>query len=156
MIQNLYGKLGATFHHLHHYCWGLMKTNRAVILAKNESTRNFYLRDAILEFDYIIDRAPEDFVLLPEILTKKGQNLARIGKGENALAPLERAIYLKPDYWPPYAELGDYYKSIGNLKLAREWLERGVALSPDAKGLVTRLEELRGSVGSAVKGARKP
>ena len=55
---------------------------------------------------------------------------------------LERAIELNPDYWPPYAHMSDYYKSKGEIKTAREWLEKGLVTSPDARGLTRRLAEL--------------
>jgi len=46
--------MGRRFEAMHHYCWGLMKTNRAYVLARDERVRNFYLRDSIGEFDYVI------------------------------------------------------------------------------------------------------
>lgn len=142
MIDSWYAQMGQVFHTMHHYCYGLMKTNRAVYLAQNETTRRFYLLDSLTEFDFVIQRAPADFVLLPEILAKKGENLIRLGKGSVGLLELERAIELNPGYWPPYAHLGDYYKSLGDLKTARDWLERGLAQAPDATGLKRRLSEL--------------
>ncbi|MFM9887345.1 MAG: tetratricopeptide repeat protein [Burkholderiales bacterium] len=141
-IQRMYAQLGPTFHALHHYCWGLMKTNRALLLAQDETTRQFYLRDSLGEFDFVIQRASADFILLPEILSKKGQNLIRLGEGNKGIVEFERAIELKPEYWPPYGHLSDYYKSTGNLKLARHWLTTGLAVSPGAKGLTSRLSEL--------------
>jgi tetratricopeptide (TPR) repeat protein len=139
------------FHHMHHYCAGLMETNRAIFLALTPEQRRFRLTESIAEFDYVIQRVPEDFKLLPEILTKKGANLIRLGQAPRALGELERAIRLKPDYWPPYAELSDYYKGAGDLPRAREHLERGLAHSPDAEGLKRRLTEL-----DAARGKRKP
>lgn len=136
------GVFGDTFQHLHHFCWGLMKTNRAVLLARNERARRFYLGDANHEFDYVIDRAPEDFVLLPEILARKGQNQIRLGAGPRAVITLERAAQLKPDYWPPYAYLSDYFAEAGDAAKAREYLERGIAAKPDSAPLLRRLEEL--------------
>lgn len=133
---------GDTFRHLHHFCWGLMKTNRAVLLARNDRARRFYLGDANHEFDYVIERSPEDFVLLPEILARKGQNQIRLGQGPRAIQTLERAAQLKPDYWPPYAYLADYFAEIGEVGKAREYLERGLAVKPDSNPLKTRLEEL--------------
>ena len=140
-----YAHLGPTFHSLHHYCWGMMKTNRAVLLARDPTTRRFYLTDSIGEFDYVIDRAPDDFLLLPEILTRKGENLIRLGKGSLAVFDLERAISLKPDYWPAYAQLADHYNSIGDARRARESLQEGLAQAPDANGLKRRLGELNKS-----------
>jgi tetratricopeptide (TPR) repeat protein len=141
-IQRWGSIIGETFHAMHHYCWGLMKTNRGVLLARDEQSRRFYLQDAIGEFEYVIQRAPPDFVLLPEILTKKGENLIRLGQGLNGNLELLRAMELKPDYWPPYAAMSDYYKNAGDLKKAREVLEKGLSASPDAKALKDRLAKL--------------
>ena len=116
---------GPSFIHLHHYCWGVMKTNRAVLLARDLTTRDFYLKDAIREFDYVIERVPDDFVLLPEILTKRAENLARLGKSAVGVPNLERAISLKADYWPAYAALSDHYKAHGDTAKARQVLEEG-------------------------------
>lgn len=134
--------LGDTFRHIHHYCFGVMKTNRATLLARTEQARLFYLSDSINEFDYVIQRAPEDFVLLPEIITKKGQNLIRLGKAPSGILQLEKAAQLKQDYWPPYAYLSDHYKEAGNLQKAREYLEQGLSFAPDSTALKRRLDEL--------------
>jgi tetratricopeptide (TPR) repeat protein len=131
-----------TFHAMHHYCWGLMKTNRGVLFARGRQVRRFYLEDAINEFNYVIRAAPPDFVLLPEIFTKKGENLIRLGQGPQASLELQRAIDLKPDYWPPYVAMSDYYIGIGDIKKAREVLEKGLSASPDAKALKERLAKL--------------
>lgn len=132
--------VGPMFKHLHHYCLGIMNTNRALLIAVQQ--RKFYLARSISEFDYVLHRSPSDFVLVPEILTKKGENLIRLGKTREGVEVLEQSIEIKPDYWPPYAALSDYYKEKGDAKRARELLERGVAVAPDAKGLTMRLKEL--------------
>jgi tetratricopeptide (TPR) repeat protein len=134
--------IGPMFHHMHHYCWGLMKTNRAVLLARSQQVRMAYLADAVGEYDYVIRHADHDFILLPEILTKKAENLIRLGKGSVALFDLERAAEIKPDYWPPYAQMSDYYKDTGDITKARETLEKGLSFSPDAPALKRRLSEL--------------
>ena len=120
-----------------------MKTNRALYLARDQLMRRFYLTDSLDELDYVIRRVPEDFILLPEILARKGENLILLGKGQVGILELEHAIELRPDYSPPYGYISDYYKSLGDIKSARETLERGLELSPDAKGLLRRLDELR-------------
>jgi hypothetical protein len=141
-IKGWYDKLGPTFHNLHHWCLGLMKTNRAILLSRTEQARQFYLNFSIVEFDYVIRTAPPDFVLLPEMLTRKAQNLILLDKGPVAVLELERAISLKNDYWPPYAYLSDYYKASGNEKKAREVLEDGLGHAPDAAGLQRRLADI--------------
>ena len=147
--------MGEVFEHMHHYCWGLMKTNRAVLLARDQQTRLHYLADAVGEFDYVIRRCPPDFFLLPEILTKKGENLIRLGKAPTGLIDLERAVEIKPDYWPPYAQMSDYYKGLGDREKARELLERGLSFAPDAVALKRRLAELNTSPRPPAKGDAK-
>jgi tetratricopeptide (TPR) repeat protein len=142
MIDAWTAQMGDIFHALHHYCAGLIKANRALLLARNTTDRRFYFSDAIIEYDYVIVRAPPDFVLLPEIVTKKGEALVHLGRGPLAVLEFERAIELKTDYWPPYAHLSDYYKASGELRKARETLDAGLAKVPDAKALLRRKSEL--------------
>jgi tetratricopeptide (TPR) repeat protein len=137
--------MGSSFPNMHHYCWGLMYTNRAFLLARSEQMRTHYLGRSIAEFDYVIQRALPDFRLLPEILTKKGENLIRLDKGPEGISELERAIERKPDYWPPYAAMSDYYTKIGDLAKAREWLKDGLSVTPDVKALQRRLAEIGGA-----------
>jgi tetratricopeptide (TPR) repeat protein len=134
--------MGETFNAMHHYCWGLMKLNRALYLARSAQARTFYFAEAISEFDYVLERSADDFVLRPEILTKKGQSLVRLGRGPLAVPILERAIELKPDYWPPYVQLSEYYKEVGQTAKAREVLQEAIALSPGVATLKQRLAEL--------------
>jgi tetratricopeptide (TPR) repeat protein len=144
-IKRLYEVLGPTFHAMHHYCWGLMNTNRALYLSTNKHGKAWYLTTTIGDFDYVIDRAPANFPLLPEILTKKGENLIRLGRGAAAVKELQRAIELKSDYGPPYLALSDYYKESGDLVTARELLESVASFAPEAPGLKRRLAALDGA-----------
>jgi tetratricopeptide (TPR) repeat protein len=143
-VARWYAIQDRTFHHMHHYCWGLMRTNRALFLVRTKEGREHYLEKSILDFDYVIERAPSTFILLPEILTKKGENLIRLGRGPLAISSLQRAIELKRDYWPAYIALSDYYKDQGDLKKARELLEGALLHSPDTKPVQKRLIGLGG------------
>jgi tetratricopeptide (TPR) repeat protein len=143
-VARWYDVMGPPFHAMHHYCWGLMKTNRALLLARTQQVRTYNLASSLDEFNYVIKNSPPDFVMLPEIHTKKGENLLRLGRTALGIAELERAIQLKPDYWPPYAAISDHYKKKGDEAKAREWLEKALAFAPDAKGLQTRMAELQG------------
>jgi tetratricopeptide (TPR) repeat protein len=141
-IERWRALMGPSYEAMHHYCWGLMKLHRATILARDATTRRFYYGSAVDEFDYVLRNVRPDFAMLPEILTKRGEALLGAGRAPQAIAEFERAIELKPDYWPSYARLSDYYKSTGDLAGARQILGRGLARSPDAKGLLRRLKEL--------------
>jgi tetratricopeptide (TPR) repeat protein len=137
--------IGDMFIHIHHYCWGMMKTNRAMILAKSKADRIYNLNDSIGEFDYVLGHATDDFVLLPEILTKRGENLMRLGRPFEAVRDLDRAIELKRDYWPPYGVLAEHYRSTGDVVKAREILKQGLAAVPNAPALRRQLAELSSS-----------
>ena len=147
--EKWYRLQGQTFHAMHHYCWGLMRTNRALMLTRTKGGRERYLQEAIWDFDYVIERAPTNFVLLPEILTKKGEHLIRLQRGPLAESELRRAIELKPDYWPPYVALSDYYKAQGDSKTARKLLEQALSHSPNAAPVRKRLSELDSTASSA-------
>jgi len=150
-IQRWYSVLGPTFHHVHHYCYGLVATNRGNFKAKNTLDRLRNLAFSIGEFDYVIERAPRDFPLLPEILTRKGENLIKLRRAPEGVLALEQAIELRPDYWPPYAHISDYYKSLGEIAKARELLEKGLANAPDTKALKHRLADLDNPRGKGAK-----
>ena len=150
-IERWYGVMGRTFDAMHHYCWAIMKTNRALLLARDNQTKFFYLRAAIEDFNYVLRFAKPDFIMMPELLTKKGENLIGIGRSAEGISELEHAMESKPDYWPPYAALSDYYESTGNVAKARELLEKALTFAPDTKALTRRLAELEGA-----KGKKKP
>ena len=142
-IERWASVLGAgNFSHLHHYCAGLENTNRALYFSSTKLDRNRELRSSLTEFDYVLARVTPDFALLPEILTKRGENLLRLESGPRGVLDLNRAIELKPDHWPPYVALSDYYKALGDLQAAREWAEKGLAAAPGTRALQRRLAEL--------------
>jgi tetratricopeptide (TPR) repeat protein len=143
-IAHWYEVMGPAFHAMHHYCWALMETNRAMLLARSKRVRDFYLDSAVGNIDYVIRNSPPDFVMLPEILTKKGENLLRLDRTALGIAALQQAIRLKADYWPPYAALSFHFQKTGNIAQAREWLEKGLAAAPNTRALEKRLKELEG------------
>jgi tetratricopeptide (TPR) repeat protein len=134
--------MGPMFNHMHHYCYGLMNGNRAAFLTNTREDRTFNLNKSINEFDYVIERAPPDFALLPEILTRKGESLIQLDRAGEAILEFQRAIKIKADYALAYAAVSDFYKRTGQLAKAREWLERGLSAAPNAKALTRRLAEL--------------
>ena len=134
--------IGPMFDHIHHYCWGLNDVNHARLFAQSEQDRGHNFASSIEEFQYVINHASDDFVLLPEIYTKQAASYIALGKGPLAVPALQRAIELKRDYWPAYADLSDYYKAGGNFKLARDWLDKGLTIMPGVEALKRRLADL--------------
>jgi len=142
--------MGDTFNHLHHYCWALQTSNRAVFETNNPHEQVRWLKASINDLEYVIQRAPLDFPLLPEILTKKGEVLIRLDRAGEGLLEYERAIKIKPNYWQAHAAMSDFYKQTGQLGKAREWLEKGLSVAPNAKALKERSAQL-----DSAKGKRK-
>lgn len=140
-VQRWRGLMGPSFAHMHHYCWALHAINQSV-MARTTQERLGHFERSVGDFTYVIENAEKDFVLLPEIYTKRGESLIRIGNAGQAVADFLRAIELKPDYWPPYVQLIDYFKQMGNLASAREWAEKGLALAPNSRTLQERKTEL--------------
>jgi tetratricopeptide (TPR) repeat protein len=134
--------IGPGFAHIHHYCNGLRQTNMALLRTRDKRERLSLLSTSINEFDYVIRNVQENFVLLPEILSKKGENLIRLGRGPESIQVMEQAMRIKPDYWPPYAHLSDYYMDIGQHEKAKQVLEKGLSQSPGAEALSTRLQKI--------------
>jgi len=75
--------------------------------------------------------------------------LLALDRSQEGLAALRQAIEFKPDYWPAYAALSDYYSRIGDVGKAREWLEQGLSVAPNIDALKRRVAEL-----DALKGSR--
>ncbi len=148
--------MGPTFIHMHHYCWGLMASNRAAFFSDTRQDRLHNLGVSITEFDYVIQRSPQDFSMLPEILTKKGESLIGLDRAGEGMLEFQHAIKLKAGYGPAYAAMSDYYKETGQLARAREWLEKGLAAAPDAKVLKQRLAELDAPRGKRKNDLRPP
>ena len=141
IAQHWFSVLGENFWDIHHYCFALNEVNRAQ-RAQNTTERTGWLSQSLGEFDYVLKGAKPGFILLPEILTKKGEALIMLGRDGEGAAEFEKTIEIKPDYWAPYAHLSDYYKEKKNLAKAREILEQGLKAIPNSKGLLRRKKEL--------------
>jgi tetratricopeptide (TPR) repeat protein len=139
--------MGPVFVHLHHYCWALMATNRANFMSRTPQERQHNLFDSLGDFDYVIQRSPKDFGLLPEIYTHKGENLLQMERVSDGMAALEHAIELKSEYWEAYAAISDYYRNKGQLGKAREWAEKGLAVAPGTMPLTRRLAQIDAAQG---------
>jgi len=142
-----YRVLGNNFHNMHHYCNALVSLNlvslRAYTLSATE--RQGHLHRAVNEITYVVDRAPADYILMPEFLSKRGFASFRLGRIPEAITDLENAVRLKPDYWPPYITLVDLHKQLGDLQKAKQWVERGLESAPNAQALHQKRDELQKS-----------
>jgi tetratricopeptide (TPR) repeat protein len=129
--------------HLHHYCWGLAKLYRSHGIGLTEEQRKFLMSSAISEIDYVLRNSPSDFVLRPELLTKRGSIFLMLQRYTEAENDLKTAIKKQATYWPPYGYLSDVYLKQGRVDDARSILEKGLKIAPNAKGLKNRLVRLK-------------
>jgi len=140
-IETYIKRYGQAYSHLHHYCWALNSENKAYTILDKQQ-RNSKLFYALGDIDYVIERSPPTFVLLPEIYTGKARILFKLDRAPEAVGTLYKALQLKPDYWPASIRLSDYYKKQGDIKNARTILEKALEKTPKSKALMKRIAEL--------------
>lgn len=136
--------MGQTFWHLYHYCWSLLYMNRSNRAGIPNSKRQSQRELALGSYQYVIDNSPEDFVLLPEIYTKKGEVELLLKKISKANQSFSHARKLKPDYWPAYSHWAEYLISIGHKNDAFAIVKSGLRFSPRAKVLLEQYRLLGG------------
>lgn len=138
-------RLGKGGIHTHHYCWGRNSVNVANRLQTDhpEHAQN-KLKSAVGDFQYVLERTDSGFLLRPEILVHRARALLRLERNAEAVADLNEAIAVKPDYPLSYNALADYYAQRGDREQALKVVRRGLEKIPNSKSLRRRLKELGG------------
>jgi hypothetical protein len=150
--------VGTGFHAMHHYCWGLLSLMRVDrITAYPPHVRQFYLRDAVAEFEFVIRnwRAGNPNLLIPEILVRQAGAMVRLGRVADAIQRYHEAAELRPTYWPAFVGLAEAYVGAGNKVKARDILAQGLSHSPDVRSMLAMYEKLGGDR-AALAAAPKP
>ena len=137
------GLMGTTFWHMHHYCWALVSANRSEESNLAPNQRVYLLNSAISDANYVVERAPQDFPLLPEILYRVGQYHLKAGRPVESMSHFNKSRTIKPDYWPPYIELAKISAALGKQQEAVVVLEEGLKLMPDQPQLTEALKRVR-------------
>ncbi len=142
--QGPYSRMyGEGWPHLHHYCRGLYKFDTAMLNWRDQRVRRFELTSSLEEFDYVLTKTSNAFVLRPEILVKKGHALLLLDRDIEAIETFTEAMALRRDYAPAYLMLSNYFLRAGDDATALELLELGARNAPDSAALKQRLEEVR-------------
>lgn len=143
--------MGSTFHHIHHYCRALRSAQKARDPTISQEMRASFFRSALADANYVVERAPPDFVLLPEIFLRMGQ--FHLGRGDiaSALEYFEKSRQAKKDYWPAYVEIAKANLSIGRRQEAEAALKAGLEVMPTDSNLKQALEQLKAITGGAKK-----
>jgi len=139
------GLMGKSFWAMHHYCWALINLGRAQKPSMSAMQRQATREYAISDMQYVIENSTPDFIMLPEIFTKKGEVLLTLKRPLEARDAFAKARELKPDYWPPYFQWGGYLMRAGQKNEAREVVEAGLSFAPQSKALRGLLVELGGN-----------
>ena len=134
-------RFGPTWLHLHHYCFGLQNTFEAST-TDDEMLRRSLFSSAITEFNYVIDRAPDDFVLKPEILVNRGAAEEVLGLASAAVVSYTEALRLDPAHVPAYIGLSTCFETLGDTAEALTVVDAGLRRVPDSDELRDRRKEL--------------
>jgi tetratricopeptide (TPR) repeat protein len=140
------GLMGQSFWHHHHYCWGLIKSRRAMAPGVRPELRTGGLKDANGDYDYVIRNATRDFVMLPEVMLKYGDNLVLLDSPIQALEVYAEAARRKPDYWPAYVNAAEALEKVGKKKEALARIGEGLAFAPTSPVLQRHYTRLGGDL----------
>ncbi|MEF8728424.1 MAG: tetratricopeptide repeat protein [Accumulibacter sp.] len=146
--------MGPTFWHMHHYCWGKLNLLRAMRSTATEQERNHLLGAVVGDYWYVAQRAPRDFILLPEIYAGIGEIELRRGRPQEANKVFAEARALKPDYSPGYSHWAEYLIRSGQKAEAKQLVRTGLEYNPDAKTLREQYRLLGGNPSEIVPRAK--
>ncbi|MES2366241.1 MAG: hypothetical protein V4563_10150 [Pseudomonadota bacterium] len=137
-------RIGPDWLHIHHYCFGLNFANRFYRDYGNRIAQADDFKEAINNYDYVLDHATPDFWMRAEIGTQKARLLAAVKNNAGAISALDVALKANPDYAPAYALQSDIYRDMGQKSKALNSVEQGLQRSPLDKSLQRRYRQLAG------------
>jgi tetratricopeptide (TPR) repeat protein len=138
--------MGPSFWHHHHYCWALVKLQRAKAPGIAPQARAHLLAGAGSDFDYVIRNAQPNFVMLPEVLLRFGDLKLETGEIAEAQELYAAATRRKPDYWPAYANWALFLERSGRRKDALDHLALGLRNNRNAAPLQGHYKRLGGNL----------
>ncbi len=147
-------QMGHDFWWVHHYCWATVWLNRALYQASGATERNFNLKMTVSEIDFTLGKVKADFVLLPELLTKRGEVLLLLSDPGAAYDSFRRAREIKPDYWPAYTKWVEVLIKSGQKAEAMALVRVGLSHAPDSKELRDQFKSLGGNLSEIEVGRR--
>jgi tetratricopeptide (TPR) repeat protein len=135
-------RVGEEFMHMHHYCISVVALVRSYRARLPAQDRSGYLGFAVENLTYVIDRARPDFVLLPEVLFRRGQAFQLLGRHDRAIKDLEVSLSLDPAQPRAAFALAQSLDSVGQRQQAREVVARALEKAPGSRLLQQELERL--------------
>lgn len=139
--------MGQDFWHMHHYCRGLRAKLRLQRPGLSTLDRNWLIRNAISEFEYIFNNCKPTMPLMPEVYLKLGEvHLINKDLG-SAQAAFEQSRRLKPDYWPAYDRWIGVLIDLKQWERARQLTQEGLSHMPGEPNLSARLQRIESATG---------
>jgi tetratricopeptide (TPR) repeat protein len=138
------GSIGPDWLHIHHYCFGLNFANRFYRDYGNRVAQADDLKEAINNYDYVLEHATPDFWMRAEVGTQKARLQVAARDNVNAVATLGVALKANAAYAPAYAVLSDIYRDSGQKAKALASVEQGLQNAPLDKPLQRRYKNLSG------------
>jgi tetratricopeptide (TPR) repeat protein len=106
---------------------------------------------ALGDFGYVVNNAPKDFILLPEVYTWIGRTEILLDNPRQAEVAFAKARELKADYWPAYSHWAEYLLAKGRRPDALKLVTAGLQQSPDARVLLELYKVLGGKASELPK-----
>lgn len=147
-------RMGETFWGMHHYCWGLIRMNRAKQFGVPAPIREGQIRGALADYEYVLANEQPGFPLAPEILTRMGEAFLALNDPGSAMEAFAKARKIKPDYWPPYVAWADVLAGIGKRADAIALVEQVVKLVPNDPDLQRHYKRLSDTSRPAASASR--
>lgn len=138
-------KMGKTFWGMHHYCWAKVNIHRSRAAGQSRQDRDFKIHSAISDYYYVVEIAPPDFVLLPEIFHLIGEAHVMVNEYVQAIDAFQKARRIKADYWPPYEGHAKILEKLGKKTEALAVLADGLHVMPGEPNLLSVYKRMGGS-----------
>jgi len=136
-------RIGENFVDFLHFCSGINFINR-YWGARSSYERNYYLQNALGEFDYMVRAEKPDFALRAELYSYRGEVLRLMGKTGEAIKDFNKALTIDPKMVKVYEQLADLHLKAKEPARALEAVTEGLRHAPDSRGLQRRYGELGG------------
>lgn len=137
-------KMGRSFWAMHHYCWGLINLNRLRFGHAKTNNKQYFAKQIVDEYRYVIENTSSDFILLPEIWTRMGEASLLAGDIGGAMDAYAKARSIKPDYAPAYTQWAEFQLKNNKRDEARALVEEGLQQIPGSKPLLELRRKLGG------------
>lgn len=134
--------LGSVYQHMHHWCDALAAINRYYAHLADPQRSDFYLKEAIGDISYVLRKADDSFVMLPEMLTQRGKVYALLKQPGKAAADFVKAIKVNPKYSRAYLYYADLFLDLKQPEQAKQVIKAGLAANPQSKELLKRAQRL--------------